>query len=75
MFLSGAAVPASVNSLTYEQAISYFTKLKQFLSPDLLSTLDTLQMTAILGIVAGILQLFSSTGALMWVCAKECDYL
>lgn len=71
LFLSGNAIPSNaMHDMTYEQALSYFSKLKRFLRPDLLDTLDVLQMASILGIVAGIFQSFSSIGALMWVSCR-----
>lgn len=57
-----------MRDMTYEQALSYFSKMKRFLSPDFFEVLDYLKMATILGLVAGILQSFTSTVSVVWVC-------
>ncbi|CAL8126404.1 unnamed protein product [Orchesella dallaii] len=66
MFLFGTAMPKSMlNELTYQQAMSRFLRLKINLSKDLLEILDKLRIAVVLGIVAGILQLFSSASVII----------
>ncbi|ODM96169.1 hypothetical protein Ocin01_10509 [Orchesella cincta] len=66
MFLTGTGMPKSIlNDMTYEQAISYFSRLKGFMRKDLLEVLDKLRIAVVLGIVAGILQLFSSASVII----------